>query len=89
MFKKEEFIQILRDYHPIAKQAELLLQQGERTVQSARGGFDPKIEGAVDQKYYDDKSYYRLFDGGLKVPTWYGIELKTGVENNSGQFLKS
>jgi outer membrane protein TolC len=25
----------------------------------------------------------------LKIPTWYGIEIKAGLENNSGQYLNS
>jgi outer membrane protein TolC len=40
-----------------------------------------------DQKSFDDKNYYSLLSGGVKVPTWYGVEFKAGYDRNTGQFL--
>ena len=77
----------VRDHHPIARQADLALSRGDASVMEARGAFDPEAFFDVDQKYFDDKRYYSLIDGGLKVPTWFGAYLKTGLEQNQGQFL--
>lgn len=77
----------IENYHPVAVQGNLILQSGDSKMRQARGGFDPKLESNLDQKYFDDKGYYSLLNAGLKVPTWYGIELKTGYDQNTGQFL--
>lgn len=78
---------IVLQHHPMALQADLLRDRGEATVQQARGGFDPKIGSDVGQKYFKGQQYYSLIDAGLKVPTWFGIELNAGYEQNAGTFL--
>lgn len=80
------FFEILLRNHPLAKQANLLPSFGENTVLKAKGGFDPKAYHQTDQKYYNGSQYYSLMNSGLKLPTWYGIEVKTGFENNRGSY---
>lgn len=85
----EEYMRIVKENHPVTFQAKLLTDMASSTKKIARGGFDPKIEGAWDHKSFDDKNYYSLANGALKVPTWYGIDLKAGYDRNSGEFLSS
>ncbi len=87
IFTQGQLLWYVKNYHPISIQGELLLSKGESTVRKAKGGFDPYIYGNMDQKYYDEKEYYSILNGGLKIPTWYGIELKTGYDQNTGEFL--
>ena len=56
-------------------------------MRTARGNFDPKAYSAVSQKYFSDKQYYSLINSGLKIPTWYGIEVGAGYSQNEGVFL--
>lgn len=84
---QEQLIWFLDNYHPVAVQGNLLLNKGESSVRKARGGFDPYLHSTFDQKQFDGKEYFNLLNGGLKIPTWYGIELKTGFDQNSGVFL--
>lgn len=78
----DAYMQIVREHHPLARQASLQTRMGEAGVQKARGSFDPKLYSNVDQKYFKSKEYYNLLDGGLKVPTWFGVELKGGYERH-------
>ena len=87
IFNQDQLIWYIKKYHPVSIQADLLLQQGESAVTQARGGFDPYLFMNLDQKYYDEKTYYSILGTGLKVPTWYGIELKTGYDQNRGAYL--
>lgn len=80
----EQFLAIVRTYHPIALQASLQVDQAAATVLEARGAFDPTISGDVDQKTFDGKQYYSYFNPQLTVPTWYGLEFKAGVEEVLG-----
>ncbi len=83
----DDFKAIVLQHHPLAEQANLIQKKGEATVQMARGGFDPKIETDIGQKYFKDDQYYSLIDAGLKVPTWFGIEFNSGYEQNGGLYL--
>lgn len=83
----EDFNAIVTQHHPMAVQAELVKKVGDATVQQARGGFDPKIGTDIGQKYFKGDQYYSLVDAGLKVPTWFGIEVQAGYEQNGGVYL--
>jgi outer membrane protein TolC len=87
VFTPEQFIWFVKQYHPVVKQADLLKTQGENTIRRARGNFDPYLFTYFDNKQFDDKEYFRILNTGLKVPTWYGIELKTGFDQNRGIFV--
>lgn len=83
----EQYMQVVADGHPVIVQASLKSAEGARNLQRARGAFDPKIEANYNEKFYDQQDYYGLLDAGLKVPTWYGIELEGGFAQNQGDFL--
>ncbi len=87
VLSRDAFVRIVLENHPVARQAALRPEFGEATVRSARGGFDPVAAANYDEKKFDEKNYYQLFDAGLKVPTWYGVELFTGFQENSGAQL--
>ena len=87
VFTYEEYIEVVMQHHPMAFQAKLKLESGDAYLQKGRGGFDPKLEGNANQKYYDGKQYYSYLHGGLKIPTWFGVELMAGYDNNVGYRL--
>jgi outer membrane protein TolC len=84
---RDAFVRIVLNGHPMARQAALRPELGEAAVQSARGGFDPVALASYDEKTFDDKNYFTLLDAGLKVPTWYGVELFAGFQDNTGEQL--
>jgi len=82
-----EFLGYVKQYHPVAKQADLLLESGQASLMKARGGFDPKLEANFNEKDYKNTEYYERLNATFKVPTWYGIELKANFEENTGYYL--
>jgi outer membrane protein TolC len=86
-FTDKQFYEIVLKNHPMAKQAQLQTQFGEKAILYAQGGFDPKIFTHTLQKNFNSTAYYNLIHSGLKVPTWYGLEFKGGFESNQGAFL--
>ena len=82
-----DFLNIVREFHPLGKQANLRVEYGEQNLKANRGAFDPYLYGDVYQKYFDDKQYYDLINTGMKIPTWFGIELDAGFEQTDGDFL--
>lgn len=87
VLSRATFVRMVLENHPMARQAALRPALGEATVRGARGAFDPVAVANYDEKQYDDRSYFELFSAGLKVPTWYGVELFAGYEQNDGDLL--
>lgn len=81
------FMEIVQANHPLAKQADLQVTKGNSGLLQSKGAFDPKLFTEVSQKYFEDKEYYNLIDGGIKLPTKIGVEVKGGYINNSGYYL--
>lgn len=89
MFPVETFIQLIKQNHPVAKQANIQVQKAEADLLTAKGGFDPAVALNADRKTFDGKNYYFYTNPELKIPTPIGIDVKTGVENNGGNNLSS
>ena len=85
----QEYMDWVRQYHPIAIQADLNLRLGDMEVRQARGGFDPLIYGNLDRKDYKQSNYFNKREAGIVVPTWMGVELTGVFEQNTGRFLNS
>ncbi|MFM7016039.1 MAG: TolC family protein [Bacteroidota bacterium] len=83
----DTFLYYVKNFHPLAKQAALKLQEGQSTLLSARGNFDPKINVGYDEKYYQQKEYYQYTNTTLSIPTWAGIDLKAGYNNSYGDYI--
>jgi outer membrane protein TolC len=83
----QEYFNLILLNHPIAKQAALLPEMGNATILKARGSFDPKVFQETSQKYYNSSQYFSLLNSGLKIPTWYGLEVKAGLQEGRGANL--
>ncbi len=86
-FTEDAFLFYVKKYHPVARQAKILIEKANAEILSSRGAFDPVLYSYLDEKNFSDKNYYSLLDAGLKIPTWYGLEFKTGFNQNSGNYL--
>lgn len=83
----DSFIALVKEYHPIAKQANLLTIDAQQRNLIAKGGFDPKLYYDINQKTFNDKLYFSTGEGGVKMPTWGGVELKANYNYASGILL--
>lgn len=80
----ENTLDIIRKYHPVAKQSLLVVDMAEANLQASRGAFDPSFYSRNERKTFDGKNYYNYSNPELKIPTWFGINVKAGFENNQG-----
>ncbi len=83
----EEYLGWVKQFHPMAKQAQLRMEEGTAQLLASRGAFDPKIEVDYGRKKFKGTEYYDKLNAVFKIPTWYGIELKGKLDRNSGEFL--
>lgn len=82
-----EYMEWVRDFHPVAKQAEVTLRFGEQELRASRGGFDPMVYADYDRKRFKNTNYFDKREAGFVVPTWAGVELKGLIEQNTGSLL--
>lgn len=85
--EENEFLTIVVKNHPLVKKSELITRKGDLNVMQARGGFDPYLYNYFSEKNFNEKKYYSIMSGGLKIPTWYGIEGKLNYDNTAGYYL--
>ena len=82
-----EFLGFVKKFHPLVKTANLEINFAQANLMQARGGFDPKIEVDYAKKQFKNSTYYSILNSSFKIPTWYGIDIKAGFDNNEGVFL--
>jgi outer membrane protein TolC len=83
----DTFIYYVKNFHPVAKQAQLKVNEGNANMLTARGNFDPKISSTLDEKYYGQKEYFQYFNAGISIPTWAGVDIKSGYNSTYGDFF--
>jgi len=83
-FSKEELLNVVKQFHPIAKQAMIDVKIAEAGITSARGLFDPVISTVTEQKEWQGITYYDQQQTNLSIPVWYGININTGSETIRG-----
>jgi outer membrane protein TolC len=81
----EEFLGLVKLYHPVARQAALGVEIAKAEVTAARGAFDPRLENSISRKEVGGLLYYDHQVSELKVPTWYGVDVVAGIESLTGQ----
>jgi outer membrane protein TolC len=86
-FSFNEYLGYVKKFHPLVKNADLEISAAQANLMMARGGFDPKIEVDFDQKQFKNQEYYSILNSSFKIPTWYGVEIKAGFDNNEGVYL--
>jgi outer membrane protein TolC len=89
LLSESQFMEGVRRNHPVAKQAALLVAEAKAGVLASRGNFDPVVSVDVDRKVFNEKDYFNYFSGEVAIPTWFGVELYGGIEDNTGQFINT
>ena len=87
VFSLNEFLAYVKEYHPIAQLANFEISAAQAKLLKSRGAFDPKVTVDWKNKEFKGTDYYDILNSTFKIPTWYGIEVKAGFEQNQGSFL--
>ncbi len=85
----QEFLAVVKNYHPMAFRYRLQNQIAKAEIQSARGNFDPTFAAKNGAKTIDGTDYYKENNVTLGIPTWYGIDLNGSYNYIDGQKLNN
>ncbi|MGG9972745.1 TolC family protein [Ferruginibacter sp. SUN002] len=80
----QEVMEIVKRFHPVAKQADIFIEKAKTEVTIAKGMFDPVLQNEMAQKTFDGNDYYYYNRPELSIPTWFGVEVFAGLEYLSG-----
>lgn len=83
----EPYLDLVKKNHPLAKQAGLQSAFAAARRKKAKGAFDPTIRSNWDEKYFDSKHYFQIFETQIEVPLQYGLKVNGAYERNEGVFL--
>ncbi len=80
----KQLMEIVKQYHPVAKQADIFIEKAKADVTIARGMFDPVLANEMAEKTFDGTNYYYYNRPELSITTWFGVEVTAGLEYLSG-----
>ncbi|HEY1114051.1 MAG TPA: TolC family protein [Chitinophagaceae bacterium] len=83
-FSESELLGVVKAYHPVARQAVLQVEEARAEVRIARGAFDPVLSTYSSRKETEGVLYYQHRQQEVRIPTWYGIEVRAGSESLTG-----
>lgn len=85
----QEFLNIVKNYHPLALKYQLQNKIANAEITKARGNFDPVLAGKLGEKNIDGTKYYEQKNVELGIPTWYGIDITGSYNYLDGEKLNS
>ncbi len=88
VFTASVFYELIRQNHPLVKQAGLFGEEARQVLRQARGAFDPKLVSSYDRKEFGNDLYYDHWQNKLAVPLWLaGIDLTVSYNRNNGRYI--
>jgi outer membrane protein TolC len=88
IFSLTDLEELMFQYNPMLKQADLLSTQARMQIRAARGKFDPALKAGFDRKEFGMTEYYNKWASELKIPVWLGgADLKVGYDRMVGDYL--
>ena len=83
-FSAKQLMEIVKQFHPVAKQADIFMEKAKADVTIAKGMFDPVLKNESAKKNFDGIDYYHYNRPELSIPNWFGVEVSAGIEYLSG-----
>ena len=89
VFPASVFFELIRQNHPIIRQAGLFGEEARQVLVQARGAFDPKLVSYYDRKEFGRDLYFDHWQSKLAVPLWLGgVDLNVSYDRNSqGKYI--
>jgi outer membrane protein TolC len=84
VLSEEQYLQIVRQFHPVIKLANINIDKSKANQQFAKGAFDPMISNELAGKRFANIDYYNYVNPNVSIPTWYGVDFSAGYENLAG-----
>ncbi|WP_310391615.1 TolC family protein [Hymenobacter sp.] len=85
--RHNEFLALVGEFHPVARQAALNPERAQQDIRQARGAFDPNLNGKYSGKQLKGSEYYHDWETYLRVPTWFGVDVKAGWDRGTGPYI--
>ena len=84
---QSDFLKLVSDFHPVARQAALAPVRAAQEVRQARGAFDPVLATKYYGKALKGTDYFHDWETYLRIPTWFGVDVKAGWDRGTGPYV--
>jgi outer membrane protein TolC len=82
-----EFLALVEQFHPVARQAALNPERARQDIRQARGAFDPSVNAKYYGKQFKGTEYFHDWETYLRIPTWFGVDVKAGWDRGTGPYV--
>jgi outer membrane protein TolC len=82
----EQYLQTVKQNHPYLNATNLITQKADAERLTTKSFFDPYLSFEAGDKRFIE-NYYQYSQTELRLPLWWGMDLKTGVSYNNGPRL--
>lgn len=83
----ESYLDMVLENHPLILKANLNEDIADAYLLKGKGALDPKVYSDYNQKQFDDKDYFTVWQSEAKIPTILPVDFSVGYERNDGLFL--
>lgn len=82
-----DYILSIKANYPLVKRAGNLVDQANYNYNAARGNYDPTINAAYENKFYNSKNYFSVMHAELKQPLFTNQSINIGYDYGQGNYL--
>lgn len=82
-----DYILSIKTNYPLVKRAGNLVDQANYNYNAARGNYDPVINSAYENKFYNSKNYFSVLHAELKQPLFTNQSINIGYDYGQGNYL--
>lgn len=83
----QTFLNHVVENNPLAQRASNFQRIGEYQLQSARGAYDPLIDGSHENKFFNGANYYAITNAEIKQALFTSNYIKAGYDYGVGNFV--
>lgn len=85
----KSFIEQILKNHPVASQAYLLTDMAKQELRASYGSLDPSLSSKYSSKNLGSVDYYANWANELKIPIWWGTDIKATYDNFNGDYVNN
>jgi outer membrane protein TolC len=82
-----DFILSIKTNYPLVKKAGNLVEQANYNYNAARGNYDPVVNSAYENKFFNSKNYFSVMHAELKQPLFTNQSINIGYDYGQGNYL--
>ncbi len=82
----DQYLNQVKQNHPYINAISIITKKADAELTMSRSGFDPYLSYEAGNKKFIE-NYYQYSNAELSLPVWWGMDIQTGIQYNTGPRL--